>query len=153
VSAVLKDSPQLAPMRDADLAAVLAIENAVYSHPWTRGNFADSLRAGYLCRTWRSGADLLGYFVLLVAAGEGHLLNLSVAGAHQRHGHGSTLLAEAMRLAHGRDAQQLFLEVRPTNAGATALYRRFGFRQVSVRPGYYPAHGGREDALVLTRAL
>jgi ribosomal-protein-alanine N-acetyltransferase len=88
-----------------------------------------------------------------VAAGEGHLLNLSVAAAYQRHGHGSSLLAEIMRLARGRDAQQLFLEVRPTNAGAQALYGRFGFQQVAVRPGYYPAHGGREDALVLLKTL
>ena len=153
MSAVLKDAPQLAQMRDADLAEVLAIENAIYSHPWTRGNFADSLRAGYQCHAWRSGAELVGYFILLVAAGEAHLLNLSVAAARQRQGHGSTLLAEAMRMARSRGAQQLFLEVRPTNAGAKALYSRFGFRQVAVRPGYYPAQGGREDALVLTRAL
>jgi len=153
MSAVLKDAPQLAVMRDADLTEVLAIESAIYSHPWTRGNFADSLRAGYLCRTWRSGAELLGYFVLLVAAGEGHLLNLSVAAARQRQGHGSSLLGEVIRLARGRDARQLFLEVRPTNAGAKALYGRFGFSQVAVRPGYYPVHGGREDALVLTRTL
>jgi ribosomal-protein-alanine N-acetyltransferase len=153
MSAVLKDAPQLAVMRDADLAEVLAVENAVYSHPWTRGNFADSLRAGYLCRTWRSGAELLGYFVLLVAAGEGHLLNLSVAAARQRQGHGGSLLGEVMRLARARDARQLFLEVRPTNAGAKALYGRFGFDQVAVRPGYYPAHVGREDALVLLKSL
>ena len=153
MSAVLRQAPRLAAMRDADLAAVLAIENAIYSHPWTRGNFADSLRAGYQCWTLRSGDELLAYFVLLVAAGEGHLLNLSVAAAHQRRGHGGSLLAEAMRLARSGGAQDLFLEVRPTNAGAKALYERFGFRQVAVRPSYYPAHGGREDALVLTRAL
>ena len=153
MSAVLRDAPQLAAMRDADLAEVVAVESAIYSHPWTRGNFADSLRAGYVCRTWRSGAQLVGYFVLLVAAGEAHLLNLSVAAAHQRQGHGSTLLTEVMRLARGRDAQQLFLEVRPTNAGAKALYSRFGFLQVAVRPAYYPAHGGREDALVLSKTL
>jgi len=153
MSAILKDAPRLAPMRDADLAEVLAVENAIYSHPWTRGNFADSLRAGYQCWTWRLGNELLGYFILLVAAGEGHLLNLSVAAARQRSGHGSALLMEAMRMARARDAQHLFLEVRPSNLGAKALYRRFGFRQVSVRPGYYPAHAGREDALVLTLAL
>jgi ribosomal-protein-alanine N-acetyltransferase len=153
MSAVLKDAPRLAAMREADLAEVLAVENAIYTHPWTRGNFADSLRAGYLCRTWRSGAELVGYFVLLVAAGEAHLLNLSVAAARQRQGHGSALLTEVMRLARGRDARQLFLEVRPTNDGAKALYSRFGFLQVAVRPGYYPAHGRREDALVLTRVL
>jgi len=153
MSAILKDAPRLAPMRDADLAEVLAVENAIYSHPWTRGNFADSLRAGYQCWTWRLGNELIGYFILLVAAGEGHLLNLSVAAARQRSGHGSALLMEAMRMARARGAQHLFLEVRPSNLGAKALYRRFGFRRVSVRPGYYPAHAGREDALVLTLAL
>ena len=153
MSAVLKDEPRLAVMRDADLAEVLAIENAIYTHPWTRGNFADSIRAGYQCWTWRGGKDLLGYFILLVAAGEGHLLNLSVAAASQRRGHGSTLLVEAMRMARNRGAQHVFLEVRPSNDGAKALYTRFGFRQVAVRPGYYPAFSGREDALVLTLVL
>ena len=153
MSAVFKDAPRLAPMRDGDLAEVLAIENAIYTHPWTRGNFGDSMRAGYECRTWRHGQELLGYFVLLVAAGEGHLLNLSVAAARQRAGHGSELLKQALRLARSRGAQHLFLEVRPSNLGAKALYNRFGFRQAAVRPGYYPAHGGREDALVLTLAL
>ena len=153
MSAVLKDEPQFAPMREADLAEVLAIENAIYTHPWTRGNFADSLKAGYQCWTWRAGAELVGYFIVLVAAGEAHLLNLSVAEAHQRGGHGSALLSEAMRLARARGAAHIFLEVRPSNDGAKALYRRFGFRQVAVRNGYYPARGGREDALVLTLAL
>jgi ribosomal-protein-alanine N-acetyltransferase len=153
MSAVLKDLPHLAPMREADLAEVMVIENAIYSHPWTPGNFADSLKAAYQCWTWRSGRELVGYFVVLVAAGEAHLLNLSVAAAHQRGGHGSTLLREAMRMARERGAQHMFLEVRPSNDGAKALYERFGFRQVAVRPGYYPAHGGREDALVLTLRL
>ncbi len=157
MSAILKDAPreapQLAAMREADLAEVLAVENAVYSHPWTRGNFADSLRAGYVCRIWRASGELLGYFVLMVAAGEAHLLNLSVAAARQRSGYGSALLKEAMRVAREHGAQHVFLEVRPSNLGAKALYRRFGFRQVAVRHGYYPAHGGREDALVLTLAL
>ena len=153
MSAVLKDEPRFAPMREPELAEVLAIENEIYTHPWTRGNFADSLKAGYQCWTWRAGAELVGYFVVLVAAGEAHLLNLSVAAAHQRGGHGSTLLAEAMRLARARGAAHIFLEVRPSNDGAKALYRRFGFRQVAVRPAYYPARSGREDALVLTLAL
>jgi len=153
MSAVLKDEPRLARMRDADLDEVLAIENAIYSHPWTLGNFADSLRAGYQCWTWRSGPELVGYFILMAAAGEAHLLNLSIAAARQRGGQGSALLNEAMRVARGRGALHVFLEVRPSNEGAKALYRRFGFRQVAVRPNYYPAHQGREDALVLTLPL
>jgi ribosomal-protein-alanine N-acetyltransferase len=153
LSAVLKDVPQLAPMREHDLDEVMAIESAIYSHPWTRGNFADSLRAGYECRTLRVGAELLGYFVLMAAAGEAHLLNLSIAAPHQRAGHGSGLLREAAGIAHRLGARSLFLEVRPSNRGAQALYTRFGFRKIAVRRGYYPAHTGREDALVLTLPL
>jgi ribosomal-protein-alanine N-acetyltransferase len=157
MSAVLKDPlqdvPYLAPMREQDLEEVLAIENAIYTHPWTRGNFADSLRAGYECRTLRLGGGLLGYFVLMVAAGEAHLLNLSIAAPHQRSGHGSFLLHEAAGLARGFGARSLFLEVRPSNRAAQGLYTRFGFRKIAVRRGYYPARSGREDALVLTLPL
>jgi len=153
MSAVLKESPRLAAMREADLDEVLAIESAVYSHPWSRGNFADSLRSGYTCRTWRQGPELLGYFVLMAAVGEAHLLNLSVAAGRQRRGHGAALLAEAMRIARELGARHIFLEVRPSNRPGQALYERFGFHRVARRRGYYPAANGREDALVLSRAL
>lgn len=153
MSAVLKTVPQLAAMREADLDEVLAIENAVYSHPWTRVNFTDSLRSAYPCRTWRLGAELLGYFVLMAAAGEAHLLNLSVAAGWQRRGHGTTLLGEALRVGRDCGARQIFLEVRPSNRPGQALYERFGFRKIAQRRNYYPAQGGREDALVLSRAL
>jgi ribosomal-protein-alanine N-acetyltransferase len=153
MSAVLKDQPELLPMREQDLEEVMAIENAIYTHPWTRGNFADSLRAGYECRTLRLGRELLGYFVLMVAAGEAHLLNLSIAAAYQRIGHGSALLREAAALARSLGARSLFLEVRPSNRAAQGLYTRFGFRKIAVRRGYYPARTGREDALVLTLPL
>ncbi len=140
-------------MAERDLAEVMAIESAIYTHPWTRGNFADSLRAGYECRVLRLGPELAGYFVLLVAAAEAHLLNLSIAAAHQRAGHGTSLLAQAAELARRLGARSLFLEVRPSNRGAQALYTRFGFRKVAVRRGYYPARAGREDALVLALGL
>jgi ribosomal-protein-alanine N-acetyltransferase len=157
MSAVFKgrerEAAVLAPMRERDLDEVLAIERAIYSHPWTRGNFGDSLRARYECRTWRAGRDLVGYFVLMVAAGEAHLLNLSIAPDWQRSGHGSALLREAAALAQKLGAQNLFLEVRPSNHAAQALYRRFGFKNVAVRRDYYPAPSGREDALVLTLPL
>ena len=153
MSAVLKDIPRLDPMAERDLDEVMAVESAIYTHPWTRGNFADSLRAGYECRVLRLGPELLGYFVLMVAAAEGHLLNLSIAAAHQRAGHGAWLLAQAAELARKLRARSLFLEVRPSNRGAQALYTRFGFRKVAVRRGYYPAHTGREDALVLALPL
>jgi ribosomal-protein-alanine N-acetyltransferase len=152
MSAVLKTA-QLAPMLEQDLGEVLAIENAIYTHPWTRGNFADSLRAGYECRSYRLNGELIGYFVLMVAVGEAHLLNLSVAAPHQRRGYGSALLDEATRLARSLGAANVFLEVRPSNRAAQELYYRYGFCKVAVRRGYYPAHSGREDALVLSLAL
>jgi len=153
MSAVLKGLPQLAAMRDADLDEVLAIEKTVYTHPWTRGNFADALRAGYACRTWRADFGLVGYFVLMAAAGEAHLLNLSVAAGWQRRGHGTALLGEAMRVGRELGARHIFLEVRPSNRPGQALYERHGFRKIAQRRNYYPAPGGREDALVLSRAL
>jgi len=153
MSAVLKQVPQLAPMGAADLDAVLAIEQAVYTHPWTRGNFADSLRAGYRCHTWRLGGELVGYFVLLAAAGEAHLLNLSISEGRWRGGHGAALLREAMRVARECGTQEIFLEVRPSNLAGKTLYERFGFRKIALRRGYYPAPSGREDALVLSCAL
>ena len=99
MSAVLKDIPQLQPMREDELADVTAIEKAIYTHPWTQGNFVDSLRAGYECRTWRLDGELVGYFVLMAAAGEAHLLNLSIAEPHQRRGHGARRPASLERSA------------------------------------------------------
>lgn len=153
MSAVLKPTPLLAPMREQDLAEVMAIESALYTHPWTRGNFADSLRAGYECRSYRVQGELIGYFVLLAAAGEAHLLNLSIAETQQRRGYGTALLNEATALARKLGAKELFLEVRPSNRGAQELYYRYGFRKIAVRRDYYPARHGREDALVLSLAL
>lgn len=153
MSAVLKDTPELLPMREQDLAEVMRIETVLYTHPWTHGNFADSIRAGYECRTWRAAGELVGYFVLTAAAGEAHLLNLSIGARHQRSGHGSALLAQAASLARSLGAHSVFLEVRPSNRAAQTLYTRFGFRKIAVRKGYYPANPGREDALVLTLPL
>jgi ribosomal-protein-alanine N-acetyltransferase len=153
MSAVLKEPPRLEAMRREDLGEVVAIEGAIYTHPWTQGNFLDSLRAGYDCRTWRLEGELVGYFVLMCGAGEAHLLNLSIAARHQRSGHGRALLREAAELARRRGAGSLFLEVRPSNLAAQALYTRCGLRRVAVRKDYYPAHCGREDALVFSLKL
>src|SRR5256885_4899384 len=113
MSAVLKDAVELASMRERDLAEVMAIESAVYSHPWSRGNFADSLRAGYECRTLRLGTELVGYFILMVAAGEAPPLHLSIAPAHQRSGRGRAPLRDAARPPRPPRARHLFPEGRP----------------------------------------
>lgn len=141
----------LADMRIEHLDAVMAIENAAYAVPWTRGNFIDSLSAGHLAQMLVDDQGrLVGYFVAMAGVDELHLLNLTVSPDHQRQGHACTLLDALER--HGRDHRlpALWLEVRASNARARHVYRRRGFDEVSLRRGYYPAgHGAREDAVVM----
>ena len=153
MSAVLRSAPRFEPMTEADLNAVLEIEKSIYAFPWTPANFQDSLRAGYSCWVYRDGSELIGYAVLMLAAGEAHLLNLSVAAHAQSRGHGRTLLDSLAGIARRYGAKVLFLEVRPSNEVGQRLYAGYGFKQVGVRRSYYPARQGREDALVLSLAL
>jgi ribosomal-protein-alanine N-acetyltransferase len=152
MSAVLRPAG-FEPMRESDLRAVLEIEEDLYEFPWTFGNFRDSLRAGYACWVVREGRRVIGYAVLMLAAGEAHLLNLSIAAPSQRRGHGRGLLHQLVQVAREHKAKVLFLEVRPTNEVGQRLYSGYGFRQIGVRRGYYPARKGREDALVLALDL
>lgn len=153
MSALLDTLPRFRPMREADLDAVLAVENAIYAHPWTRGNFEDSLRAGYGCWMLEWREVLVGYGVLMPGAGETHLLNISVAADWQRQGHGRSLLEFFVARSRELRATALFLEVRPSNRAARALYAANGFREIGRRPRYYPAAGGREDAILMGRQL
>jgi len=139
-------------MSERDLDAVLAVENAAYEFPWSRGNFIDSLAAGHVCRVLPDGQGrLLGYFVALPGVQEMHLLNLTVAPPDQARGLGRFLLGELMCLCREHGASQLWLEVRPSNQRAMRIYRRFGFEVCSVRRNYYPAaRGAREDAIVMS---
>lgn len=154
MSAVLKDAqPRLVPMIAGDLARVMIIERDIYDFPWTRGNFEDSLTAGYSCWLYVDGHEVVGYGVVMLAVDEAHLLNLSVARAWQGQGHGRGLLRAAMEAVKGHGAKSMLLEVRPSNEVGRRLYAREGFAQVGLRKDYYPALRGREDALVLRRAL
>jgi ribosomal-protein-alanine N-acetyltransferase len=149
MSAVLKQLPSMRPMRLADVHDVLAIEQDIYVHPWTLGNFSDSLQAGYSCWVMECEGSLVGYGVLMAGVQEAHLLNLSVARSWQRRGFGTRLLHHFIDLARSYEAQRMFLEVRPSNRAARALYAGNGFRQLYVRRGYYPADDGREDAILM----
>ena len=153
MSAVLAPRIEMLPMNANDLDGVLAIENAVYPFPWTRGNFADSLAAGYSAWVCRIGGELVGYAVIMMVLDEAHLLNISVDQSRHGMGFGARLLRHAMSVAPTLRARMLLLEVRPSNERALQLYKHFGFVRIGVRKAYYPAHEGREDALVLTHAL
>jgi ribosomal-protein-alanine N-acetyltransferase len=153
MSAQLDNATTYVRMGEPHLDEIVAIEQAVHVHPWTRGNFADSISAGYHCWVAHRGGALSGYGVVTIGAGEAHLLNLSVAPGWQRRGVGTELTRFFMRLARDYGAEKIFLEVRPSNAAARALYAAEGFAEVGVRRGYYPAPDGREDAVVMELAL
>ena len=140
-------------MRQADIEAVSAIENRAYVFPWTPGIFRDCLRAGHHCWVLEAGSTLLGYGVLSAAAGEAHILNICIAPEYQGRGHGRRLLRRLVDLARWHQAQQVFLEVRPSNPRAIQLYRDEGFNEIGQRPNYYPAEKGREDAIVIAMEL
>lgn len=153
MSAILKPVIEFTPMSEADLAAVMAIENAIYAFPWTPGNFRDSLAAGYDCSTYVRNGEVMGYAVVMLAADEAHLLNLSIGAGYQRQGYGTALLQRLCESARGQGARQIFLEVRPSNAAGLQLYARHGFEQIGLRREYYPAPAGREDAVILRLPL
>jgi ribosomal-protein-alanine N-acetyltransferase len=140
-------------MTAADLDAVAAIEQAAYPHPWTRGNFSDSLEAGYHGWILECGGEVAGYTIVMIAADEAHILNLTVGAPWQRRGLGRELLAFALRLARDYGAHKVFLEVRPSNSAARSLYRSAGFSEIAVRRNYYPGGEEREDAIVLGLSL
>jgi ribosomal-protein-alanine N-acetyltransferase len=139
----------------ADLDTLVDIETAAYPFPWSRGNFIDSLNAGYLARKRIDAAgQWVGYFIAMPGVQEVHLLNLTVAPAHQRRGHARAMLDELVRESRALAAQRLWLEVRTSNLRAQEIYRRYGFREVGLRRGYYPAGAlARENAIVMSLIL
>ena len=143
----------LRPMREDDLDTVMAIERRAYPFPWTRGILRDCLRAGYPAWVLEEGGEAIGYAVLSIAAAEAHILNLCTAPEVQGRGHGRYLLRALLELARGRGVQRVFLEVRPSNVHAITLYDSEGFNEIGRRPRYYPAVGGREDAIVMAIEL
>jgi [ribosomal protein S18]-alanine N-acetyltransferase len=155
VSALLQPEPQLRVMQYGDLDRVLAVERAAYDFPWTRGNFVDSLAAGYLAEMLvHDRLGLVGYCVAMAGVDEMHLLNLTVAPAQQRRGHARSLLDLLEQRCRERCLATLWLEVRASNLRARDIYARRGFAEVGLRRGYYPAGKSlREDAIVMSLAL
>ena len=142
------------PMAVRDLDRVMAVEAHAYSHPWTRGNFIDSLAAGYLAQVlYGDDVGVVGYFVAMPGVDELHLLNIAVSPDWQGQGHGSSLLRAVQLHARALGMSTLWLEVRQSNERARALYRLRGFVEVGLRKGYYPAALRREDAVVMSLAL
>ena len=142
-------------MREDDVPAVLCIEQAAYPFPWTGGNFLDSIRSGYLCRVARDDSrSIVGYFLMMMALDEAHLLNITVDPAAHGQGYGLALLEHASDCARNKAMRSVMLEVRPSNQHALAIYERYGYTRIGLRRNYYPAPDStREHAIVMKVSL
>lgn len=158
MSAQLKTKYQLRPMQLDDLDAIIQIEATIYTHPWTRGNFSDSLNSGYSAWIMEQDSKMIGYALMMMVMDEAHLLNLSIDKTQQKQGLGRHLLEHMLEIAKNHQAANMFLEVRPSNISAITLYENMGFSEMAVRRGYYPADQkisktGRENAILMGLAL
>jgi ribosomal-protein-alanine N-acetyltransferase len=154
MSAILAmQGSRIRPLSMADLDTVMGIESQAYDFPWTRGIFRDCLRVGYCCWCYENDGLIQGYGVMSVAAGESHILNITVRPESQRQGIGGKLMKHFLQLARRHNADIAMLEVRPSNLSAISLYEKMGFNEIGVRRNYYPADEGREDALLLALSL
>ncbi|EGW21273.1 ribosomal protein S18-alanine N-acetyltransferase [Methylobacter tundripaludum] len=147
-----KDLMRLRKMRSSDLPGVMTIERASYQFPWEEDIFRDCFRANYSCWVCEEQDTVLGYSILSMAVGEAHVLNICVAPAEQGQGIGRKMLENLVEIARGQ-AETMFLEVRPSNTVAIALYEDMGFNEIGIRKGYYQSENGREDAIMLAKQI
>jgi ribosomal-protein-alanine N-acetyltransferase len=143
------------PMLPADLDEVLSIEAVSHIHPWTRGNFSDSLTAGHWAYCIRPQLDqaIKGSFP---AVDELHLLNITVSPKLRRLGLAARMMNAIEAVAVQQQMPRIILEVRPSNSAAVNLYQSIGFEQIGTRKNYYPANpqtGLREDAAVMVKSI
>ena len=148
----MNDAVTFRRMTEADLDAVLKIEYAAFSHPWTRGIYLDALKSYEVWRMFE-GSQQVGHGVINVIIDEAHLLNITVKPESQGRGLGLLLLEKLMKRAYELNGRECFLELRDSNRSAYRLYERYGFNEIGRRRDYYPAVGGREDALVMACTL
>lgn len=149
MAAVLRPNTAMRAMLIDDLPDISAMENLSYEFPWSAGIFKDCLKAGYPCWVLCTDAVIVGYGILSMGAGEAHVLNICIAPDWRGQGLGRHLLGRLLEIARWNGAERVFLEVRPSNPLAKTLYQSVGFSEIGVRPKYYPARDGREDAIVM----
>ncbi|MBL4621346.1 MAG: ribosomal protein S18-alanine N-acetyltransferase [Immundisolibacteraceae bacterium] len=140
-------------MLEEHLPLVHQIETQIYDFPWSQRVFADCLAAGYSCLLLWDGVDLVGYSLVAIAAGEAHLLNIGIDRQRQRRGYAGHFLQVVMSITSDLGGKVVYLEVRPSNKAALALYRKFEFDQIGLRKNYYRGLARREDAVVLSRDI
>lgn len=147
-----KELMRLRKMNRTDLPQVMVIEKACCQFAWGEDIFRDCLNTRYDCWVCELGDEILGYGIMSMAVGESHILNLCVSPKEQKQGIGRKILEHLISIAK-KEAETMFLEVRPSNIHAIGLYESMGFNEIGVRKGYYEAVNGREDGLMFALAL
>lgn len=140
-------------MVEADLPAVLAIEEAGQTVPWSAQLLAECLDSNYQCSVVEQDGAPIAFRIISRVLDEAHLLNIGVAPGQRRRGIARQLIEQAMLDCAHDGANNMYLEVRASNQPAIALYRALGFQHIGRRKGYYPALEGREDAILMMAGL
>jgi len=140
-------------MSEDDLEAIMVIERETYPYPWTEGIFYDCMRVCYSSRVYEFDDEIEAHAVMSVGADEAHILTLVVRTSSRGQGLGRVVLQYLKDAAVQHKADTLLLEVRPSNRVAIQLYNSFGFNDLAIRPNYYPADDGREDALIMAMSI
>lgn len=153
MSAVMQQDQHFRDMLDEDIPTIMPMEIKGHAFPWTEGIFADCIRVGYACVVLEEAGEIIAYGVMSVAAGESHIFNVCVDSTRRNRGLGAKVIEYLMDRAREKQANSIFLEVRPSNEPAVALYEKLGFNQIGLRKDYYPDADGREDALIFARDL
>ena len=125
-------------MTPADVPAVAAVERTAYAFPWSEGIFRDCLRVGYLCRVADVDGEIVAYGIVAMGAGEAHILNLCVRSDVRGRSIGRQMLMLLLERSRQAGMTDTFLEVRPSNLHAIALYQSVGFVQVGRAQGLLP---------------
>ena len=136
-----------------DLPQVQLVERKCFTTPWSRNLFLSEMtrndNAIYIVAC--VGEKIVGYAGIWVILDEGHVTNIGVDPDFRRQGIGQGLLEELTVRAMQRGITAMTLEVRLSNYGAQALYKKLGFEASGIRKEYY--QDDKEDALIMWREL
>jgi ribosomal-protein-alanine N-acetyltransferase len=137
-------------MRLEDVPDVHRIEAASFPTPWPDYAFKQEIQTNRLAHylVVKAGDETVGYGGMWLMVDEAHVTTFAVLPGWRRRGIGGRLMVEMMHVALDLGARVVTLEVRLSNRAARALYGRFGFRPVGIRPRYYSDNN--EDALIMT---
>ncbi|MFQ3334197.1 MAG: ribosomal-protein-alanine N-acetyltransferase [Woeseiaceae bacterium] len=137
---------EITKMLEVDLPSVVGIERNSYDYPWNENIFRDCLLSGYTCVVAKKSDLIVGYAILSSALNEAHILNFCIDKGYRNLGFGHQLLDYLINQSKVNGTEKIFLEVRPSNIKAIALYIKKGFEKIAKRPSYYRHINGREDA-------